>query len=375
MKTLAITFKILRWIAATFLILFSIATFIGKSYGQTIILAAIAITLVFWPISLKKRLSTSQNIILRILVIAILIMFKQTVFKSEPKSSIYISEEKHSKLMEEYDRCMKPWPEDTKSIFLNTRYGKVHILECGNPENPPLVMFHAASMGAHSWAENLEPIIDKYHIYSFDNPGEGNKSSLSNALIFPETQEEIADLYAEMLDMLGIDSAVVFGASNGGFIAQSLAAYHPEKVYKMALFGPMGLTQITTGSIAMMTLATMYPFQWIRDIVANWALGRDPKSHQAYGAWFNASMSGTIPSIAAPVPMTTAQKQAMDLPVLLYLGTNDKIVGDAGIARDMAEAYPNIRIETLDSGHLIAVEESEIVNQGISDFLGLESLD
>jgi pimeloyl-ACP methyl ester carboxylesterase len=125
----------------------------------------------------------------------------------------------------------------------------------------------------------------------------------------------------------------------------------------------------------MMTLATMYPFQWIRDIVANWALGRDPKSHQAYGAWFNASMSGTIPSIAAPVPMTTAQKQAMDLPVLLYLGTNDKIVGDAGIARDMAEAYPNIRIETLDSGHLIAVEESEIVNQGISDFLGLESLD
>jgi len=45
-------------------------------------------------------------------------------------------------------------------------------------------MFHAASMGAHSWAENLEPVINHYNIYAFDNPGEGNRSELNYSVTF-----------------------------------------------------------------------------------------------------------------------------------------------------------------------------------------------
>lgn len=129
-------------------------------------------------------------------------------------------------------------------------------------------MLHAASMGAHSWAENLEPLLDNYCIYSFDNIGEGNKSRLKEALNYPESGKEIADLYADLLDSLKIESAPVFGASNGGYIAQVLAYYHPEKVEKLLLFGPMGLTKLTDGSIFMLSVASMYPFQFIRNAVA-----------------------------------------------------------------------------------------------------------
>jgi hypothetical protein len=62
-------------------------------------------------------------------------------------------------------------------------------------------MFHAASMGAHSCAENLEPVLDHYYIYSFDNPGEGNKSELNDALVFPSSPKEVADLYKKLLDV------------------------------------------------------------------------------------------------------------------------------------------------------------------------------
>ena len=250
-------------------------------------------------------------------------------------------------------------------------YGKVHVLECGNSGKPPLVMFHAASMGAHSWAENLEPLIEHYHIYSFDNPGEGNKSELYNVLVFPKNPKEVAELYNTLLDSLHVDSAVVFGASNGGFIAQNLAYYHPEKVSKLALFGPMGLTQLTNGSIAMMALSTMYPFQFLRDAVADWAIGTAPVCHEKYGVWFNSVMKGTIPSIAQPIPMTTEQKKAIQIPVLLFLGSKDRIVGDAQIAKKTAEDYPNIQIEVLESGHLIAVEYSEKINKTIIEFLNM----
>lgn len=364
-------FKAIRWLVAILIVLFSIATFMGESYGQTVCLVLVAVLLVYWPKSISHKMKPFISTAIRILFIIVLIAIKQIAFRSEPKSSIYKSDNDRQELMAVYDQCMKDWPVSTRSHYLETQYGRVHVLECGSPSNPPLVMFHAASMGAHSWSVNLEPIIDHYHIYSFDNPGEGNRSELNDVLIFPSSPGEVADLYKAMLDELKIDSAVVFGASNGGFIAQNLAYYYPEKVSKMALFGPMGLTQLTRGSIVMMGLATMYPFQFLRDAVANWALGTAPVCHDKFSEWFNSVMTGTIPSFAQPVPMTMEQKSSIEIPVLLFLGTNDKIVGDAFKAKAMAEDYPDIQIETMDSGHLIAVEHADEVNETIATFLGI----
>lgn len=369
MKTLAIIFKGFRWFAAVLIILFALATFIGKSYGQTACLVLIAILLVYWPGFVAKKLNKVFSIGTRILMIILLLVIKQIFFQSAPKTSIYITEENHANLMAIYDTCMNDWPANSKSHYISTGYGKVHVIECGDDNQSPLVMLHAASMGAHSWAENLEPLLEHYHIFSIDNPGEGNRSELKDALVYPNTTAELADLYNELLDSLKIDSAVVFGASNGGFIAQSLAYYHPEKVTKLALFGPMGLTQLSSGSVAMMGLTTIYPFQFLRDAVAKWALGEDPACHIKYGNWFNEIMQGTIPSVLKPVPMTTEQKKKIDIPVLLFLGSHDRIVGDEEIARERAKDYPNIKIEILESGHLIAVECAEEVNERLSEFL------
>ena len=62
----------------------------------------------------------------------------------------------------------------------------------------------------------------------------------------------------------------------------------------------------------------------------------------------------------------------MDLPVLLFLGTKDAIVGDAKIAKKTAEKYPNIQIEILESGHLIAVEHAVYVNRKMAEFLSTD---
>ena len=59
----------------------------------------------------------------------------------------------------------------------------------------------------------------------------------------------------------------------------------------------------------------------------------------------------------------------MDLPVLLFLGTEDQIVGAVDDAREMANQFPNIRIEVLESGHLVAVEQKELVNSVVQEFL------
>jgi pimeloyl-ACP methyl ester carboxylesterase len=54
-----------------------------------------------------------------------------------------------------------------------------------------------------------------------------------------------ADAVAELMEKLGIDCAVLAGASFGGFVAQLIAKRHPEKVCGLGLFSTSALTEPT----------------------------------------------------------------------------------------------------------------------------------
>ena len=369
MKLLNITLRTAKYVLLILILLFALATFMGKNYWQTVFLVLAGISLVYWPLIAKKKFEKRFSLVLRIASFLIFMGLSFTVFSSGPKTTIYTSDASRQNLIEIYNNHLASWPQETYDIYIDTKYGVVHVLSCGSSQNPPLVLLHAASMGAHSWAENIDALIDKYHIYAIDNPGEGNKSALRHALKFPKTGKEIADLYASVFDSLKIQQAHVFGASYGGYIAQVLAFHHPEKVKSLALFAPMGLTKLSNKSVFMMSVGSMYPFRFVRNAVTRWAIGKDEYCNQKYGYWFDGIIKGTIPSIGRPVPMTKTQKEAMNLPVLLFFGTKDPIVGDPEIAKKKAQNYPNIQIEVLESGHLIAVEQRDYVNKKIREFL------
>ncbi|WP_167615094.1 alpha/beta fold hydrolase [Maribellus sediminis] len=360
---------ILKWLLIILFLLFALATFVGKSNVQTLVLLLVIAALVWWPAVIGKKWNRAIALGSRIVFVIILLVINFVAFRPGPKTTIYTSDTGKKELYRVYRDQLKNWPDNTENILIETEYGRVHVLACGEKTNPPIVLLHAASMGAHSWAENLAPLLPYYRIFAIDNIGEGNLSELTDASIYPTNGQQIADLYSMIFDELNIESAPVLGASNGGYIAQCLAYYHPGKVDKLALFCPMGITQLSGSSIFMLAVASMYPFDFIREWVANWALGTDPAVHQKYGKWFNCIMASTIPSVAQPVPMSTEQKQTMDLPVLLFLGTSDKLVGDVGLAENLAGDYPNIQTKVLESGHMIAVEHADTVNPILISFL------
>lgn len=68
-------------------------------------------------------------------------------------------------------------------------------------------------------------------------------------------------------------------------------------------------------------------------------------------------------------PSQCGQKESMGLPVLLFLVTRDPIVGGPGFAKQTAEEYPDIRIDALESGHLVAVEQKVLVNSVVQESL------
>jgi len=366
-----ILLSIFKCLLALLIFLFSISTFMGQSYLQSFFLCLLVVSILYWPSAFREKWNKRVSTWIRLASVIVLFLISFLVLKPDTKTSIYLTEERRIELMDLYDKNLSNWPEETEEIYIETNYGTVHLLACGDINNPPLVMVHAASMGAHSWAENLAPLLDHYRVYSVDNIGEGNKSNLKDALEFPESQKEIADHFASIMDAIGVKRSPLFGASNGGYVAMCYTYHYPERVESLSLFGPMGLTQLTGKSIMMLSIASMYPFPFIRDKVTRWALGNDPYVNKVYEDWFNGILKGTIPSLGMPVPMSTDQKAEMDLPVLLFLGTKDPIVGNADFARKTAEEYPDIHIEVLESGHLVAVEHAEYVNSVLCEFLEL----
>jgi pimeloyl-ACP methyl ester carboxylesterase len=83
----------------------------------------------------------------------------------------------------------------------------------------------------------VKPFAERRRLVAPSHPGFG-KSGLPDWLDRPD---DIAVLYLELLDQLGLARAEIVGCSLGGWIAAEMAALAPERVTKLVLVGPAGV--------------------------------------------------------------------------------------------------------------------------------------
>lgn len=367
------TMKIFKAIFTIFfaivIALLAIASFFMFQFIQGIILVILLIMLLpSIKRTLRNRWPFYQNRVHTLSIILLLVAYIIAGSFNKP-TTIYRTDQHEKQLMALYDELLKGWPSDTESLYLNNRYGKIHVLVTGPDSAPPMLLFHATSMGAPSWMENIGVLNKKYRCYAIDHIGEGDRSRLANINQHPKTEEEQFQLYSDIADSLGIDHATLIGSSNGGRTAMIFASYAPERVDKLILCGPMGINMPSMGMYTRMVFSSMIPLKSIRSNVEEWALGNSPAITDRYGKWFDEIMLGTLPRSAAPMPLSAEQLAKIKAPTLLILGTNDNLAGDPGIVKELAQPIPNLQTEVLESSHLVAVERAEDVNQLISSFL------
>jgi len=162
--------QIVKWLIIILSILFAIALFAGKTYVQATLLTLIICILIYWPKKYLYRVfGEGPSRIFRFIILIMLFIPIIIINSNNVKSSIYKSESGKQEILSIYDQKMEDWPQDYLDIYIETSYGTVHVIAYGDTDNPPLLMFHAAAMGAHSWAENLPPISDNFRIYAIDN--------------------------------------------------------------------------------------------------------------------------------------------------------------------------------------------------------------
>ena len=134
------------------------------------------------------------------------------------------------------------------SEFVNVNGLRLHCLDFGNREKPPLVCIHGLSDNAHNFDGLAPHLADDWHVMALDVRGRGDSqwgpSGEYNAPVY------VSDLVA-MLDALGISRVALIGTSMGGIIAMMFAGGYPDRVDRLALndigpeADPAGLGRIT----------------------------------------------------------------------------------------------------------------------------------
>jgi len=271
--------------------------------------------------------------------------------------------------MEIYDEKMKGWPAPFEDVYVDTQYGKVHVIASGPQGAPPLLLLHASGVSSWSWKYNAAELSQDYRIYAVDLIGDAGKSEFTSLEHIMKDGRDQAVLYTEIADQLGVEKAYVVGASEGGFIGTNFALYAPERVEKLALLGPMGYSGAFQAVIRI-TFAQLFPLKPVQDSTFSWAFSDNSQLKEDFSEWFPLFMTGYNSVKVAPLPFSAEVRQSVQVPVMFVFGEHDNLVGDPQKARSLVQDISDVRVEIVDAGHLMGAEKPEECNRLILDFFG-----
>ena len=142
----------------------------------------------------------------------------------------YRSRRSGQAILTTYDRLLASWACEVKERDLEGEYGITHIIECGNEDAVPLVLFHGVGDdSALMWIYNASELGRHFHLYAVDTLG-GPGKSVPNGNYDRDFDD--ARWIDGILDGLGIGKAFFAGVSHGGYLVQMYTLNRPERVLR-----------------------------------------------------------------------------------------------------------------------------------------------
>ena len=143
--------------------------------------------------------------------------------------------------------------------FVEVEGGRLHVVELGAADAPPVLLLHGASGNLADMRVALgERLAQRYRVILIDRPGHGWSDRPGGAAdALPPAQ---ARLIHQAVARLGVKRPIVVGHSWSGALATAYALAYPDAVKGLVLLAPV--THPWPGGIG-----------WINDVVATSAIG------------------------------------------------------------------------------------------------------
>jgi pimeloyl-ACP methyl ester carboxylesterase len=112
----------------------------------------------------------------------------------------------------------------------------VSVIELGS--GPPIVFVHGLAGSWPNWLEQMPVLCAEHRVIALDLPGFGASPMPSQ----PISIELYARTVLELMDALEIDATALVGNSMGGEISCELTLMAPERVERLVLVSPAGIS-------------------------------------------------------------------------------------------------------------------------------------
>jgi pimeloyl-ACP methyl ester carboxylesterase len=250
----------------------------------------------------------------------------------------------------------------------------------------PLVLLHAFPLDHRMWQRVL-PLADHLRLVIPDQRGFGGSVGGDDSTAEPASIGQLAEDVVGLLDALHVsEPAVIAGVSMGGYVAQQVAARHPDRVHSLILCDTKFAADTSEARAGRADLAArvgrvgqrILAEAMIPNLLAKAPTVESPSKRNAVEQLLHEMITrqpvATIQAALAALgqrPDMTAAMQQCDRPVLLICGAEDTITPPA-VMQAMEELLPQGRLLVVpEAGHLVPLEAPEIFCEAVLAFLGL----
>jgi pimeloyl-ACP methyl ester carboxylesterase len=243
----------------------------------------------------------------------------------------------------------------------------LELIERG--QGAPLLYLHGGG-GIASDLSFLDLLAKTRRVIAPSHPGFG-KSSLPDWL---DSVDDIAHVYLELMDRLGLTRTDVVGFSIGGWIAAEIATKVPERIKRLVLIGPVGVKTGTPDKLDIPDVFAM-PREKLDRLRFH-----DPEKHAADLSAVPDDQLLVVARNRETLALLTWEPymhnpklphrlHRLNVPALLIRGASDGIVSAEYLER-YAALIPDARIDTIAAaGHLPQVEQPTATAARVLEFL------
>ncbi|WP_066071436.1 alpha/beta fold hydrolase [Neobacillus soli] len=288
------------------------------------------------------------------------------------KHTIYKNEEGKQAILGFYEKYLEELEVTIERTFVETSYGKTHVLVMGPKEGKPIFIFQGGNCINPMTLSWFKPLFENYRIYAPDtigHPGFSDENRIS------AKDESFACWISELMKHFYVDKSAFVGPSYGAGIILRLAAFSPEKIACSILISPAGIQLGSKLEMIRKILVPLliYKINDSREQINKIADIMSDSSMKELDKEILASIFKYV-KLEQKMPKLTKKRELENYtsPTMVITGHKDVFFPEKRIYKAAKEIIPNLtNYEVFDMGHFPDEDFLGEINQIVMDFLRL----
>jgi pimeloyl-ACP methyl ester carboxylesterase len=246
--------------------------------------------------------------------------------------------------------------------------GSTYVTDTPGPraDSPTILLLHAlGTTGLLTWYPSIRPLARRFRVVTLDQRWHGRGIQSEEFSLY-----DCADDVAALLDVLGIDHAIMAGYSMGSIIGQRVWRQHPDRTAGLVLCATTDRFRSTPSERlfhAGMELAMLGTRQVSRSRTAvrsarvfAEALDFDSDLHDWAMREFRSTSPWAVGQAVAALGRHHSRPwvSTIDVPTAVVVTNDDKVVPRRR-QLDLARRIPGATVHDIDAGHACCVMEAE----------------